>query len=88
MSEQKAKTLDGERARVEDLNIGGGAGKEQPEAAPSGVAARLKRAYRNFNLLLAGMYTGLNCYGTPHTHHSYDDEDESSSKKKPDRRPI
>ena len=75
----RAKTIDGERLRVDELNLGAGA----LEDTNSGGKSRLQRWYRNLSLVLAGMYTGLNCYGTPKTEHEYDDKGE-----KPDRRLI
>ncbi len=78
---EKARTLDGERTRVDELNLG-------DDYAPDdkGLRARLKLWYKNLNLVMAGMYTGLNCYGTPKTHHDYEEEGEDSGK--PDNRLI
>lgn len=80
MNKAKAKTLDGERTRLEEMNLG----NVEVDAADRSFLARLKRAYRNASLLMAGMYTGLNCYGTPKTHHEYEED----GKEKPDNRPI
>ncbi len=74
----KTRTLDGERTRVDELNLGA------DEAASTGFRGRIQRWYRNLNLVMAGMYTGLNCYGTPKTHHDYEEDDPD----KPDNRPI
>ena len=77
---EKAKTIDGARTRVDELNLGDSDGPESEVSA----LGRLRRWYRNFSLVLAGMYTGLNCYGTPKTEHEY----EEGSQQKPDNRLI
>ena len=79
---KKAKTLDGERTRVEELNLGA----EDSAVPESGLRGSIRRWYKNLNLVMAGMYTGLNCYGTPKAHHEYEEEGENSGK--PDNRPI
>ena len=80
MKSEKWKTIDGERTRVDEMNVGA-----EPDAdSGTGLSGRLKRFARNASLVMAGMYTGLNCYGTPNTEHEQDDE----SEQKPDRRPI
>jgi hypothetical protein len=50
-------------------------------AAKTGVMGKLKLAYKNLNLILAGMYTGVTCYGVPHEEQSYksDDQEEKST---------
>ncbi|MDA0928937.1 MAG: hypothetical protein O2861_12725 [Proteobacteria bacterium] len=80
MNKTKVKTLDGERTRLQEMNLG----NVEVDPADRSLMARLKRAYRNASLLMAGMYTGLNCYGTPRTHHEYGEDGEE----KPDNRPI
>ena len=77
----KTRTIDGERTRVDELNMG-----TEP-AIKSGFVGRLQQWAKNLNLVMAGMYTGLNCYGTPKSHHEYDAKDKNSGQK-PDRRPI
>jgi hypothetical protein len=80
MAEPDLKTLDGERTRVEDMNL------DVPlvsSAEPSGFLGRLAKIYKNLSLVMAGMYTGLNCYGTPHSHRKGD-----ATKNKPDNRLI
>ena len=62
----KVPTLDGRRTPVSDLNTGVDLKEQQPEDTGG-----LRGFFRKLNLVMAGMYTGLNCYGTPHTHHSY-----------------
>ncbi|MEQ8313989.1 MAG: hypothetical protein RL839_03265 [Gammaproteobacteria bacterium] len=79
----KVKTLDGERTRVDELNLG----DAQNDDAKTASGGRLARWLRNLNLVMAGMYTGLNCYGTPKAHHEYGD-DEGEEQEKPDKRPI
>ena len=83
MNKPKVKTLDGQRTRLEEMNLG----PEDVDAADRSFLARLKRAYRNASLVMAGMYTGLNCYGTPKSHHDYGEEG-GEGNDKPDNRPI
>ena len=90
MAAKTVKTLDGSRTPVKDLNT------EVPEllqADKKGLFGRLAALYRNLSLVMAGMYTGLNCYGTPREHHSYNADDSENNqnnqnKKKPDNRPL
>ena len=82
MAIEKVKTLDGARTRVDEINTDAPA---IVTAGRHGVGARIAAIYKNLSLVLAGMYTGLGCGGTPNTHHSYD---EDSTDKKPDNRPI
>lgn len=80
MTISKQKTIDGERIVVADLNV------EAPFAPASekkGLIAKLALAYKNLSLLMAGMYTGLNCYGTPHSHRETEGDEN-----KADNRPI
>ncbi|MSR12579.1 MAG: hypothetical protein EXR84_12415 [Gammaproteobacteria bacterium] len=58
-------TLDGTPTPLSALNIGGGTAL-QPERRQ-----RLVEFYKNLNLFMAGMYTGVRCGGTPHGHHTY-----------------
>lgn len=67
MTNVKAKTLDGKRTSVHDMNTGSyGEISEQ-----KGVFSRILKTCKNINLFMAGMYTGVGCGGTPHTHHNY-----------------
>ncbi|MDD9891356.1 MAG: hypothetical protein OXU66_12035 [Gammaproteobacteria bacterium] len=80
MAERKHKTIDGERTAVSELNL------ETPFESASrskGFMAKLVTVYKNLSLVMAGMYTGLNCYGTPHSHRATDEDGD-----KPDNRPI
>ena len=80
MAKSKQKTIDGERIPVAELNL------EAPfpaDKSKSGFLNKIAAAYKNLSLVMAGMYTGLNCYGTPHSHRD-SDRDEN----KPDKRPI
>ena len=82
MSSDKVKTIDAARTTVAELNT------DVPaimDLGQQGLRGRLASAYRNLSLVLAGMYTGLSCGGTPNTHHSYE---EDPSGKKPDKRPL
>ena len=81
----KAKTLDGERTRVDQLNTGAS------PTAQTGFRGWIQRCLKNLNLIMAGMYTGLNCYGTPKTHHDYEAGEgagEGNGATKPDQRII
>ena len=80
MSAAKVKTLDGKRTGVQNLNT------EIPpglQSEPGGLLARIGRAWKNLNLILAGMYTGVGCSGTPHPDHSYQEAEEPPEKSKP-----
>jgi hypothetical protein len=55
------------------------------------LRGRLRQFARNASLVMAGMYTGLNCYGTPNAEHDQqgsDCRDGNEPAGKPDRRPI
>lgn len=66
MPVDKRPTLNGSPTKVQELNIGTDAADEQPA---SGLVARISKAYKNLSLFMAGMYTGVGCSGTPHSHH-------------------
>lgn len=36
-----------------------------------GVLQRIASFYQKLNQVMAGMYTGVGCSGTPHSHHTY-----------------
>ena len=70
MSQSKVKTLDGRRTPVADLNI------EPPRAlqvSNRGIWAKLAVIYKNLSQVMAGMYTGVGCSGTPNPFHSYEE---------------
>ena len=76
MSEQKAKTIDGAPTPLSAINV------DPPsvlEDSKTGPLARLSRFYRRLNDVMAGMYTGVGCAGTPHEHHRYDEQAESKN---------
>jgi hypothetical protein len=77
-------TLDGKRTRVSQLNLGATQSPDTTEEAPRGG---LKLLFFRLNQVLAGMYTGLTCYGTPHSHRREMAEGEEESDK-PDVRPL
>ena len=83
MTADKAKTLDGDRIGVEDLNT---ALPFDVEQISQGLWGRVAKTCKNLSLFMAGMYTGVGCSGTPHTHHNYDKADKS--KPNLDRRPL
>ena len=89
MKPTKSKTLDGTRTRVQDLNTGVPFASEVELDGAGGretLRARLARLYKNLSLVMAGMYTGLNCYGTPHSHRVERAAHENYNK--PDNRPL
>ena len=76
MAQSKVKTLDGSRTAVADLNI------EAPRALQrkqQGIWGKLAVAYKNLSQVMAGMYTGVGCSGTPNPLHSYADPPEHNS---------
>ncbi len=73
MANEKAKTIDGDRTPVSALNSGG----TKPASSETGFMSRIALAYRRLNQVMAGMYTGVGCSGTPNTHHSYDQDEEA-----------
>lgn len=62
-------TLDGRRTDVAEMGIDQ---TVEAELRGAGLRGRLARLLRNLKLVAAGMYTGLNCYGTPHSHRPVD----------------
>ena len=83
----KWTTVDGERTRVNELNTG----PEVDSTELKGLRGRLRHFAHNASLVMAGMYTGLNCYGTPNAEHDQKGRTEKEgdeSAGKPDRRPI
>ena len=82
MPSDKVKTVDGARTTLAELNT---AVPTIIDHGQRGLLGRLAGAYRKLSLVMAGMYTGLSCGGTPNTHHSYEAE---PSAEKPDKRPL
>ena len=82
MSKSKQETIYGERIPFNELSL------ETPfisDTSKSGILGKIADAYKNLSLVMAGMYTGLNCYGAPYFHREIDgDEDEN----KTDNRPV
>jgi len=79
-----APTPDGARTEINELNTGVQAQETDEQGRPIG---KLRRIWRNLNLVMAGMYTGLTCYGTPNERHSYR-QDSDDAADKPDNRPL
>ncbi|MBT3529934.1 MAG: hypothetical protein HOF74_02580 [Gammaproteobacteria bacterium] len=78
MSPEKVKTVDGRPTSLASLNTGHtGSNKQSDDAKPTGLRSRLTKAFKNLNLVMAGMYTGVGCVGTPHTEHSYEEDGEA-----------
>ncbi len=73
MTENKhVKTLNGRPTRVSQLSL---PVVEEEQVKRSGLLFKLKRGYKNLNLVLAGMYTGVTCYGVPHDEHTYKEQE-------------
>ncbi|NQV69597.1 MAG: hypothetical protein HQ498_06180 [Pseudohongiella sp.] len=70
MSRTRTKTLDGTRTPVLDLNTDAPKFLQQQ---PGGLLTRVANVCKNLNLFMAGLYTGVGCSGTPHTHHVVDE---------------
>ncbi len=77
-SKNNVKTLNGRPTACSALAVPRMDGAE--DAAKASVMGKLKLAYKNLNLILAGMYTGVTCYGVPHEEQTYkaDDHQEKS----------
>ena len=69
--DQNVPTPDGERIKVDDINLG----FEEEKAVPGN--SKLSTWYRNVSHFFAGMYTGVKCGGTPNTHHTYSQDKDS-----------
>ena len=82
MTKSKQETIYGERIPLNELSL------EAPfisDTSKLGVLGKIADAYKNLSLVMAGMYTGLNCYGAPYFHREIDgDEGEN----KTDNRPV
>ncbi|MEX0963377.1 MAG: hypothetical protein WDZ52_04960 [Pseudohongiellaceae bacterium] len=76
MSEQKAKTIDGKPLPLGSLNV---RSPRLLKNSKSGPLARVARFYARLNEVMAGMYTGVGCAGTPQEHHSYDEQPKHKS---------
>ena len=63
MEIKELSTLDGRRTKLSDLNLG--AVPDQDKSG--GVRGRLASVLHGISLTLAGMFTGLSCYGTPNS---------------------
>jgi len=80
MTKSKQKTMDEERISINELSL------EAPFISDSsrlGILGKIAAAYKNLSLVIAGMYTGLNCYGAPDFHREID-----GAENKTDNRPI
>lgn len=80
MKSTKAKTINGRPTSVSELSIPEiNLEKNSEGEEPKGFLSRLVSACNKANLVLAGMYTGVTCYGVPHEEHSYNDEAQGGS---------
>ncbi|MFT4748525.1 MAG: hypothetical protein ACI9E4_000189 [Pseudohongiellaceae bacterium] len=77
MKSIKAKTTNGRPTSVAQLSVTVTTAAESNLEqigecrAPRGLLSRLVSVCNKVNLVLAGMYTGVTCYGVPHEEHSY-----------------
>ena len=71
MAQNKAKTIDGAPIPISNLNVEPPSLLENPNPGP---LARLAKFYKRLNEVMSGMYTGVGCAGTPHSHHSYEED--------------
>gem|GEM_PF-553789 len=78
-----AKTLDGKRTDIADMNLGSGDSVANATEGSKEINP-IRRWWRNLNLVMAGMYTGLSCYGTPHERHRYPEDAQQMRNKKKD----
>lgn len=77
MSADNAKTMDGRPTSLNSLNTGEDVDQQDAVKSSFGslsVSGKLARVYKNLNLIMAGMYTGVGCAGTPLSEHSYEDD--------------
>ena len=84
MTKSKQKTMDEERISINELSL------EAPFISDSsrlGILGKIAAAYKNLSLVMAGMYTGLNCYGAPYFDREIDG-DGDGDENKTDNRPI
>ncbi len=68
MAENKAKTIDGAPIPISKLNVDTPNALKNPATGP---LAKVSKFYKRLNDVMSGMYTGVGCAGTPHSHHSY-----------------
>ncbi|MFT6093250.1 MAG: hypothetical protein ACJA2Q_001143 [Pseudohongiellaceae bacterium] len=92
MKSIKAKTTNGRPTSVAQLLISVPTAAElnleqkNENSAPRSLLSRLVSGCDKINLVLAGMYTAVTCYGVPHQEHSYSEcgGDDSVAEKKSD----
>ena len=82
MEIKELSTLDGRRTELCDMNLG--SVPVQDESV--GYRGRLASVLHGMSLTLAGMYTGLTCYGTPNPIHKSQPERRVSTER--DRGPV
>ncbi|MFT4886333.1 MAG: hypothetical protein ACJAY7_000212 [Pseudohongiellaceae bacterium] len=77
MESIKVKTTNGRPTAVAELSASVPTAaernleQESEGRVPRGMLLRLVSVCNKLNLVLAGMYTGVSCYGVPHEEHSY-----------------
>lgn len=68
MTDKKARTVDGETTPISTLNTGV---PQRLNSLHSSAQQKWVVLYRRVSEVLAGMYTGVGCAGTPRSYHSY-----------------
>ena len=89
MKSIKAKTSNGRPTSVAELSVSVSTAADSSLEqngecrAPRGLLSRLVSVCNKVNLVLAGMYTAVTCYGVPHEEHSYSERggDDTVAKK-------
>lgn len=80
MRSTRAKTINGRPTSVAELSVSELKLEKESEGRQSkGLLSRLVSACNKVNLVLAGMYTGVTCYGVPHDEHSYSEQGDADS---------
>jgi len=74
-SSSMAKTPDGKPTPLAAINT------NVPTVLAKGRLQRVAIFIRKLNLVMAGMYTGVGCSGTPHSHHTYEENTDRKSGK-------
>ncbi|MFK7864115.1 MAG: hypothetical protein AB8B95_07810 [Pseudohongiellaceae bacterium] len=78
METPNAKTLNGKPTSVAQLNVL----SDTPDLGKSGLWAKFSNFFNKANLVLAGMYTGVTCYGVPHEEHGFSEGEQEEKLKK------
>ena len=68
------KTPDGKPTPLAAINT------NVPTVLVKGPLQRMANFNKKLNLVMAGMYTGVGCSGTPHSHHTYKEDADRKSR--------